>query len=700
MTVTSMFRIKWKQRKQLTKKKNKEIMSLKMKLMVSHILITVIPICIIVLILIWSAERTILDKVNSSNIAYVTKVTKILNGNIADIENITRIILADLELNLTISKDVTDYDNAYTMIKDREKNFDNKIRSLQFSSPSIKSIVLVKEEEVIGTYSFDKNSFIQEFHKSEIYKKVLDAKTNVIWSFNLFDTQDLFLLRNIMNKSSGKIIGTLIIQVDKKLLEEDLDNEFIGFANTEILDEQGDVVVIQKDKKAFKITYLKQLQKYVENHFNNNEDVIGSFSSTDEIKNENIVLYGGLSNDWLYILQIPTSEYLSDINKIKMIALVLTMVVTLSAVVVGVLMAVTISKPIEYIGKKIKLVEQGDLTIESSYIGKFEIGQLSKSFNLMTTNMNNILKEIRNVVSGVADNSDKLHVIANNSSSASKEVMMAVESVAEGATEQARNAEKATLVIKELLEQFDATEKHFGYVKDATNLTREAGKAADQILTILNQTTNDTVDLSGSIQVDIKKLVKRFTEISGIIGIIDEISEQTNLLALNAAIEAARAGESGRGFAVVADEVRKLAIQSSDAVRTISNIISSIYTDTTKTEKRIEIGSEIYAKQEAAVKSTSVIIRQITSNMDTINKEVDFVYGLLEGLDRIQVSANESINNIASIAEESAAAIEEVLASGQEQVEMVDQLVMVSLELGEIINVMNDSVSRFIISDM
>jgi methyl-accepting chemotaxis protein len=625
----------------------KERVSLKLKLVMSHLLIAVIPILVIVITLTTLAGSSLLKKVNSSNLAYVSKVTKILDGNIEGIENISNLLLSDMDFIKAISKDISDYDSTYDMKMDRETNINKKIMSLLYSNSMLKSIFIVKEKEIIGDMPFNQKTFSDDFFHSDAYNELNKAKSTPCWFYNLNNTDDLYIMRTIKDLDTNNEIGVLVIQIKKELVAEDLNNDFGSQAKLAILDSSGNVVLSANgDAGINKVAYFEELKAQMSDQAVNNESLVGTFTTLSGVDVETSILYGNCTNNWVYILQIPVSEFLSDITKIKEIALILTVIVTMIAVIIGVWIALSISKPIDYIQKKIKLVEQGDLTVQSKYTGKYEIGQLSQSFNHMTLNMNNLLQEVGVVVENVKLNASELNLIANDSALSSKEVMQAVEAVTNGATEQARDAEMTSLVIKELVTQFDSTEKHFSYVVKATDKTKDASQDAKVTIETLTLTTRDTVQLSQNIQKEIKNLVSRFHEITNIIGMIDGISKQTNLLALNATIEAARAGESGKGFAVVADEVRKLADQSGEAVKNISCIINSIYQDTTRTEKMIVDGESIYVRQEHAVNNTEIIFSEITRNMETITNEVNLVYQLLEGLDGIQAQATLSITNI------------------------------------------------------
>lgn len=88
----------------------------------------------------------------------------------------------------------------------------------------------------------------------------------------------------------------------------------------------------------------------------------------------------------------------------------------------------------------------------------------------------------------------------------------------------------------------------------------------------MTKANNSIIDAS----ILLGELKQANTEMSKVIGTIQQIAKQTNLLSLNSAIEAARAGEAGRGFGVVADEIKKLATRSFSTTKESTKIIENI----------------------------------------------------------------------------------------------------------------------------
>jgi methyl-accepting chemotaxis protein len=139
------------------------------------------------------------------------------------------------------------------------------------------------------------------------------------------------------------------------------------------------------------------------------------------------------------------------------------------------------------------------------------------------------------------------------------------------------------------------------------------------------------------------------SQISQIIGVIDEIAFQTNLLALNAGVEAARAGEAGRGFAVVAAEVRSLAQRSAEAAKEIKTLITASNT-------QVQSGVALVGETGNAL----VGIADQVSRIDTlVNSIAGSAQEQATGLGQLNVA----VNQMDQMTQQNAAMVEETTAA-------------------------------------
>ncbi len=193
----------------------------------------------------------------------------------------------------------------------------------------------------------------------------------------------------------------------------------------------------------------------------------------------------------------------------------------------------------------------------------------------------------------------------------------------------------------------------------------------------------------------IRALAAKFGQIGEIVATITAIAEQTNLLALNAAIEAARAGEQGRGFAVVAEEVRKLAEESQTAAKEITQLIGAIQAETHNAVRVVDDGARKTLDGTTIVERTRDAFLAIGEAVEDMVGRIDRTAGAAQQVSTAASRMQESIGQVAMVAEESSASTQEVSAATQQTSATTQEVAASAHELSSNAAELNRLVSEF-----
>lgn len=348
-----------------------------------------------------------------------------------------------------------------------------------------------------------------------------------------------------------------------------------------------------------------------------------------------------------------TAALTRQMEKSKLILLVLTFLITLSVIIVIIFLSKDISVPITKVMERIEKISNGELNHKPLVPkSKDEIARLINATNEMNSQLRDIVMSIQAGAGIISKSGTNLKESVEQVTNEMEQTSAVTEEIAASTERQAQSS----VQLKELMQIFvgsvnDASKRSLE-IKDHSEIVNDM---TDKGKNLIDDTERQIVKIDSIVKEAVGRvegLNKKTAEITQLVKVITDIASQTNLLALNAAIEAARAGDAGKGFAVVADEVRKLAEQVSHSVLNISSIVSSIqeevavvtkslvdgYGEVEKGSKQTAVSSETYRKISTAVTEMVSNIKTVAENLQTIKDSTG--------------SIDQSVEDIASVSEE------------------------------------------------
>ncbi len=361
----------------------------------------------------------------------------------------------------------------------------------------------------------------------------------------------------------------------------------------------------------------------------------------------------------------------------------------------GLLISRLVSSPLREMQKMMQRAENGDLSVQGTYLYRDEIGQVTRSFNRMIDGLRDLIRRIDESAVTLSASSEQLAASAEQTTGAAGHIATSSSELSSGFETQAKTIGGVSGFVDEMegnMRRLGKNGEEIAESVEAANTAAELG--SEEVRKTIGRMSEIDRSVAHALEV-VTGLRQRSEEIGAAAVLIDQVARQTNLLSLNASIEAARAGEAGRGFAVVAQEIRKLAESAADSTRTISEIITAIQEESEAAVRSLNEGADRAKLGVESGREISEVFGRIRSSVAEVRQETGESGELINLLMTQTSQIADAMRDVSSIAQEGAAGIEEVSAAGEEQLSTMEEVQGSARFLSRLAEELQETLTRF-----
>lgn len=392
--------------------------------------------------------------------------------------------------------------------------------------------------------------------------------------------------------------------------------------------------------------------------------------------------YVGINEKYIAVITADESDVLSGINNITKQSLIVYAVSLLFWIIIAMIAAKAICKPLAKIVNVITEFSKGNFTadVRIQSILK-ETNQLIDAATDLKQNMIRTIEQVNESSKNLLQDTGLVNNKIAVCNDAAVSVNTAVEEISSGAMDlanHAQNINEQMATVGEAIVSANVLSENAmnasGQIREISNVTM---KTLDELLSA-NGATNKASDEVADSVIETNNAVQKISEAATIIA---SIAKQTNLLSLNASIEAARAGEAGKGFAVVAGEIKNLAEQSNGSATEIKNIIANILAISERSTTSAGMIREAVAKEEQVLKDMHSDFERVMESIGSVSDKITEIAAKVKEINSSKDAIIESAESLSAISEENAASTQETSATINE---MTGQILAIDEQIKDV----------------
>ncbi|BHH84108.1 methyl-accepting chemotaxis protein [Desulforhopalus sp. 52FAK] len=677
-------------------------MTIKVKLLATFILVSLIPLASVTYIAIEKAS----DALQAEVVSKFAAVQETKRNHVKEYFSQLNSALSIIQTDPYMQASMRTFNDAYVAAGNTVD--DDSWRTLvEFKEASIKSMVeqygfydlLMISMEGNLIYSTAKgadlgmnipNSALKESSLGSAYEKIsINPDGNIFADFAPYapdnNIQTAFMIAHVkdrFDKPQGYI--ALRIPVDKFNAIVQQRSGMDDTSESYLVGRSAGKTGLRTDRvvKSGKVGEDKS-DKFIELALGGNSgfgEKIGSTGGTEFVRYDPVDIPGV---EWVMITTGATDTVFAAVYSLRNTMLLIILGAMVIVVIAALATTSLVLKPIKAAIVMLKDIAEGegDLTKRMVVEVEDEMGEMATWFNTFMDRLQNMVKHIVNDANTLNGASTALSDIARQLTSGVGEMSGRTNQVA-GATEEMSGNMTSVAAASE--QASTNVNMIASAVEEMTVTVREIAQNSESAKGITQSAVAKAVEASKTID----ELGRIAIKISSVTEVITEISEQTNLLALNATIEAARAGEAGKGFAVVANEIKELARQTSDATQEIKTQIEGVQKSTDGTVRQIEeISSVINEVNETVETIAAAVDEQATTSQEIADNVAQASRGIEE--------VNRNVNQTSMVASTITGEITEVDSLVQEISGSSRQVNDKSDDLSSVANKLHDLVGQF-----